>query len=97
MAHENKYLHMENYLNRKRTFYKQHFFCLISSKNAKKTDTDQSMLQTYKLLKVAALKRSLPSVFNIDTTWKQYFLHKFIISHGIGGTTMLLCSLKQVF
>ena len=60
-------------------------------------------------LKVAAAKKSFPSVCTIDTTcfdecfWfhvitgKKYFWYKFIVTQRFGTTAMLLRSLKQMF
>ena len=63
-----------------------------------------------KALKVEAAKKFFASVFIIDTTcldecflfylitnWKQYFLHKSIVTQRLGATIMLLRSLKLVF
>ena len=35
--------------------------------------------------------------FILYDNWKQYFLHKFIVTLRLGATAMLLRSLKQVF
>ena len=35
--------------------------------------------------------------FILCDNWKQYFLHKLIVSQRLGATAMLLRSLKQVF
>ena len=43
LAHQTIYLHMENYI----TSHKQYFFGLLFSRNAKKTDAHQSILQTF--------------------------------------------------
>ena len=75
------------------TSNKQFFSVLFFSRNAKKTDTDQSILQTFLLclkknshepLKVAAAKNSLRSVFIIDSTrFDVTFLFHVITANSI--------------
>ena len=61
---------------------------------------------SHKPLKVAATKKSFPSVCTIDTTCfdecflfhvitgRHYFLHKFIVTQRLGTIAMLLYALK---
>ena len=99
------------------TPYKQYFLGLLFSRNAKKTDTDQSELQAF----LFCLKRNVSQIFKSSSckkvfpkcvyhwynllrrmffipfdNWKEYFLHKFIVTLRLGATAMLLRSLKQV-
>ena len=80
---------------------------LMQSKVYDKLYYSVSTEASHKHLKVAAAKKSFPSVFAIDTNcfdncflfynWKQYFLHKFVFTQRLDTTPMLLRSLKQVF
>ena len=69
-SHQTKYLHIENWICLSQAV----FFCLLTSRNAKKTQTDQSMprvfLQetTHKPLKVASAKSLFSSVYVIGKT-----------------------------
>ena len=76
---------------------------LIQSKVYYKLFYFVSKEASHKPLKVAAAKKSFPSVFIIDTTYfdECFLFHVttvfFIVTQGLGATAMLLHSLKQVF
>ena len=93
---------------------------MLFSRKAKKTRTDQSILQAFysvwketshKHLKLAAAKKSFPSVYIINKTcfgecflvhdflvhnWKTLFLNKFSVTQRFGAIAMFLNALQQV-
>ena len=93
---------------------------MLFSRKAKKTRTDQSILQAfllclkrnvYKHLKLAAAKKSFPSVYIINKTcfdecflvhvflvhnWKTLFFNKFSVTQRFGAIAMFLNALQQV-
>ena len=94
------------------TCCKQYFFGLLFSKNAKKTNTDQGILQGFLFCLRKAFHKPLKSVFQVCllliqvasmnvfylcNNWKEYFLQKFIVTQRLHATAVLLGSLKQVF
>ena len=98
---------------------KQYLLDLLFCINAKKVHIDQVITQTFllclkrtshKLLKVATEKKSLPSLYIIDTTCfdecfsfyvmaeGHYFLYQFIVIYWFGATAALFGAsvLKEV-
>ena len=96
MSNQTKYLHMEN----KFASHKQYLFGLLSTRNAKQTDTDQSILQAFLLclkrnvsqtFQSSTCKKVLPKcVYHSTTSIDEYFPFHVVTGNIIFHTNLLL-------